>query len=601
MSSTPPFQADSLLAHARALRALARALSWDEASAEDLVQETWLTALEKQPQPGAGLAPWLRAVMRRRAAHRQRSEAARSRREKLVSLGETDLRVEDRKSIVSALAQELMQLDEPYQTTLFLRFFEERSVLEIAREYDTTTGTVGSRIHRGLEALRTRLDARSRGSRDYWLSALAPFADPKLRGIAMSGNAKVGLAAVGLLAVLLLIVRDKELDAQTAVLSPPAASSLGFDEVSRREAIPVAARRKPEAPKEHPTAKPPVKVEPVVAGVESPPLLDPPLLEPPFSQEEEPSSATAKITRKFTLEYKFDRRGSDARMELPDGSIIETELNLDHAHSITIEDSFTSLAPNADFERRIRGKWKTRMDLLGRYDGHEGQELGEFKATGKSLLDRRKLYFHYDPDRDAEADWQVSLKPSAKFDDSLLTKDLRADLSLAAFLPPDSVRVGEEWTVDGASLRDLLQPGGNLHVRFKTGTTDTLPPEGFGDTLLNTGALSGELRLVSSGRERLDDPRGSELEKFTAEMQLTLTYQNPVEPELLVAAGIRKFEHRIEFAGQGHGTWDVSDRFVAKLELAGDATIIQIREHLNGDKVEGRFRGTFEIGVETRR
>lgn len=73
MSSTPPFQADSPLAHAAALRALARALTWDEATAEDLVQETWLTAMEKRPHGGEGLGAWLRAVMRRRAAHKNRS------------------------------------------------------------------------------------------------------------------------------------------------------------------------------------------------------------------------------------------------------------------------------------------------------------------------------------------------------------------------------------------------------------------------------------------------------------------------------------------------------------------------------------------------
>jgi RNA polymerase sigma-70 factor (ECF subfamily) len=57
---------------------------------------------------------------------------------------------------------ELREVPEPYRTTVILRDIEELSYEEIAEVMDTSLGTVKSRLMRGRDALRRRLDALMR-------------------------------------------------------------------------------------------------------------------------------------------------------------------------------------------------------------------------------------------------------------------------------------------------------------------------------------------------------------------------------------------------------------------------------------------------------
>lgn len=70
--------------------------------------------------------------------------------------------------------EELRQVPEPYRTTVVLRDIEELSYEEVAEVMQTTLGTVKSRLMRGRQALRKRLEryAREAGS-DLGLRTLA--------------------------------------------------------------------------------------------------------------------------------------------------------------------------------------------------------------------------------------------------------------------------------------------------------------------------------------------------------------------------------------------------------------------------------------------
>src|SRR5688500_4646463 len=72
--------ANEVLAHAGALRALARQLVGD-AAADDLVQDTSLAALRSPPPRAAGLWGWLAQVLRNLAKNERRAAARRVRRE----------------------------------------------------------------------------------------------------------------------------------------------------------------------------------------------------------------------------------------------------------------------------------------------------------------------------------------------------------------------------------------------------------------------------------------------------------------------------------------------------------------------------------------
>jgi len=54
-----PVAAEDLLKHAAFVRAMARSLLLDPHAADDVVQETWLTALEAPPRHAENLRGWL--------------------------------------------------------------------------------------------------------------------------------------------------------------------------------------------------------------------------------------------------------------------------------------------------------------------------------------------------------------------------------------------------------------------------------------------------------------------------------------------------------------------------------------------------------------
>ena len=74
---------DELLAHADWVRGLARRLVLDAARADDLVQETWVVALERPPSHADNLRAWLGSVVTSLAKSGWRSDARRGRRDPL--------------------------------------------------------------------------------------------------------------------------------------------------------------------------------------------------------------------------------------------------------------------------------------------------------------------------------------------------------------------------------------------------------------------------------------------------------------------------------------------------------------------------------------
>src|SRR5262245_4010227 len=76
-----PLGSEELLAHASFLRALARGLCSDDSRADDLVQDTFVAALERPPPEHGALRGWLATVARHLATNRARSDVRRTARE----------------------------------------------------------------------------------------------------------------------------------------------------------------------------------------------------------------------------------------------------------------------------------------------------------------------------------------------------------------------------------------------------------------------------------------------------------------------------------------------------------------------------------------
>ena len=133
--TTSGLSPDLLLGQADFVRALARSLLADPGAAEDVAQEALVAGLERPPQEAGALRGWLARVVRNLALQLGRGEARRAARELLVARTErtpstTD--VVEREATRVAVVREVLALEEPYRSTVLLRFFESRAPREIA-------------------------------------------------------------------------------------------------------------------------------------------------------------------------------------------------------------------------------------------------------------------------------------------------------------------------------------------------------------------------------------------------------------------------------------------------------------------------------------
>jgi RNA polymerase sigma factor (sigma-70 family) len=148
---------EELLRHASWLKGLAHSLVKDPDLAEDLVQQTWVKALERPPTRAGNTQGWLGRVLRNGIYTRYRAEQRRLARESRVAGSDGELfahEVVERGETSRLLVEALMRLDEPYRSTLLMRFHEDMTPKEIAQRMDVPAGTVRARLNRGLAKLR---------------------------------------------------------------------------------------------------------------------------------------------------------------------------------------------------------------------------------------------------------------------------------------------------------------------------------------------------------------------------------------------------------------------------------------------------------------
>ncbi len=189
----PDSMSDVLLTHAAGLRALVRGLLADEHAAEDVLQETWVAAIEHGPATTAPMGGWLRRVARNLALKKRRGDGRRVARERGASRGErlasTDEVLAERESLRNVV-DAVFGLDEPYQTAVLMRYFQNRTPREIAARLGVPVATVDSQLHRARAKLREHLDEAAGGKREQWALALAT-------ATGWSGEAAVSAGPIG--------------------------------------------------------------------------------------------------------------------------------------------------------------------------------------------------------------------------------------------------------------------------------------------------------------------------------------------------------------------------------------------------------------------
>jgi len=200
--------AEELLAHTDWLMQLARALVGDAAAA-DVVQDTYEVALTQPPRRDGPLRPWLGGVARNLARMTTRGRVRREKREIATAIDAETTSVPspaqlvERAQMHQQVARLVLELPEPWRSTLLLRFFEGLSSAEIARAQGVPDATVRGRIKDALDRVRASLD-REHGSRKQWALLLSPLPGVAARGatttvvggLVVKSTTKIGIAVV---------------------------------------------------------------------------------------------------------------------------------------------------------------------------------------------------------------------------------------------------------------------------------------------------------------------------------------------------------------------------------------------------------------------
>lgn len=156
----------------------------DPCDAPDTTQEVFLKVFRgiKRFNGESSLKTWIYRIAVHEASNRRRwwfrhkvretslepgqpsesPEGSRPVGETLVDNGESPLDAVLNEEVRARVEQELKQLQEPYRTTVILRDIEEMSYEQIADVTGTSLGTVKSRLVRGRDALRKRLERYAR-------------------------------------------------------------------------------------------------------------------------------------------------------------------------------------------------------------------------------------------------------------------------------------------------------------------------------------------------------------------------------------------------------------------------------------------------------
>ncbi len=159
----------------RGLVRLARGLVGDPHATEDVLQESWLVAQRNPPVDPRLRGGWLRGIVWRIALNHRRAQSREARglpaeEAPVEALSPEDLA--EREQLLETVRAAVDALDEPYRTTIRLRFLEELGYTEIAARTGRPEATLRTHVMRGLSQLRERLARTQATERRGWSSTL---------------------------------------------------------------------------------------------------------------------------------------------------------------------------------------------------------------------------------------------------------------------------------------------------------------------------------------------------------------------------------------------------------------------------------------------
>src|SRR5688572_30601682 len=253
--------AEQLLEDIAWLKRLATMLANDRDDADDLVQEAWIAAWRRQPDATRPMRGWLTKVVRDLAGMKHRSDRRRAARHALTDDAQAPAAPDELLEQIRLhrrLVELVIELDEPYRSTIIGRFVEGRTSAAIAQSLGIPAGTVRKRLHEALSRLRAGLDADA-GDRKRWAPAVLAFANG---GIQVAKHTKLVLVVLAalLLAVVAIIMivlpmRSDGGETTASTRSPETMASSGAAPVGPSVTAAADARTPPRPLSEHRAAE----------------------------------------------------------------------------------------------------------------------------------------------------------------------------------------------------------------------------------------------------------------------------------------------------------------------------------------------------------
>ena len=215
--------AEQLLQDISWLKGLATQLANDRDDADDLVQEALIAAWRRQPDTARPMRAWFTKVVRDLAGMKHRSNRRRVARHARTVDAQAPAAPDELLEQVrlhKRLAELVLELDDPYRSTIIGRFVEGRTSASIAHSLGIPAGTVRKRLHEALARLRAGLDTDA-GVRKRWAPAVLSFAKGGLHVAKSTKLVLVVLVALLLASVAVVVVvlpargRDRDTTAKT--------------------------------------------------------------------------------------------------------------------------------------------------------------------------------------------------------------------------------------------------------------------------------------------------------------------------------------------------------------------------------------------------
>ena len=159
-------------------RQLAMGMARDSHLADDLVQEAFRIGLEKPPQKASKARAWLAQVMRNNLRLHYRGGGRRREREQKVAVEDYvdshPLAPMEREESMDAVSRTMLGLPEPFQGTLVLHYWDNLSLQEIAGRTGVPVRTVESRLRKGRQLMKERLNRQFDGE-GAWAMVVLPL------------------------------------------------------------------------------------------------------------------------------------------------------------------------------------------------------------------------------------------------------------------------------------------------------------------------------------------------------------------------------------------------------------------------------------------